>query len=155
MEEIHWEGFEGSTREECSVPGRDHEFPPEWVRHVFHPRRPSQSQVQAYLCLLLRAREEGTVLFKPLAKVMALCVLRSSSGPPLHPITGGWQPGCPRTCWHAVSGWILVEGGGGHGSVKKKLLPELTGSKTDPIKVFPHALAPQEVTRLDAWMQDV
>lgn len=53
-------------------------------------------------------------------------------------------------------GWILVEGGGGHGGLKKKLLPKLTtGSKTDPIKVFPHALAPQEVTRPDAWMQDV
>ena len=39
--------------------------------------------------------------------------------------------------------------------MKKRLLPELTVPKTDVVEVFPHALAPQEVTQPDAWMQDV
>lgn len=157
MEEIHWErmleealergaGYLGGT-----MSSHQNEY-----RAFSTPGGPLKAtHVQARPRLLLRSREEGAMLFKPLARATALCDPRSCSGPPHPSHRSRMTAECSGARWHAERGWILVEGGGGHGGLKKRLLPELTGPKTDAVEVFLHALALQEVTQPDAWMQDV
>ena len=49
----------------------------------------------------------------------------------------------------------LVEGSGGNGGLKRKLLPVPAGSQTGQPAVSQHAPIPQEVTWPDAQMQDI